>query len=479
MNTEEVKRIVDGEKVEQLTKQVCHHWEVVSARLDELDDEYSPQVEACFVAEIYACILRLQSIIMTLMELNKLPSAFLFSEYLDRIGETMYDNETTHSALFLFQQINKEINIKPASFYDMFMQWFPQYFSLPKEEKEVALQGATPQQILFTTLVQNLNQENLMTAISAFQEIFSGDNEMSENKITQFFIDIHQSIDSISEKMTENLQLMLIILVIIMELPKVLVQFLQNSRSNQKAMVRVFKMVQARVCASDEWKEHWKNRLATLKVVNDSTSLKDILMKERNKVRSELGQIPGGLFAKWTTDKDDFEASFLNAGLSDDDIRHFIFHLAALQEIAQELNPKSKTDEKQLVHNDSQRVAQAVMEAAAKLSDLVTDAWYPYYNNMWQDLIQDEAIFAHLKVTRKSPHNNLFTARFFCHLVGEMKKSAIFGGHSDRDLALKLADKYSVETFRKNIQEGLGAETVKIQNIFDSIHQKYRLLARR
>ena len=377
------------------------------------------------------------------------------------------------------QQIYDEVNIQPASFYDMFMQWFPKYFSMSKEKEMTNLQEISSQQVIFDILVKNLDHENLMAAISAFQEIDSDDDdEMSDDEITQFFTNIHQSIDTISEKMTENLQMILTILLILVGLPNVLMQFLQSGRNYQEAIARVFNMVHARVCESKEWKELWKNRLATLKVVDDSTSLKDILMKERNKVRSELGQIPGGLFAKWTTNKDDFEASFLKAGLSDDDIRHFIIHLAALQEIDQELNPKSKTGEKQMVHNGRQNVFQAVMESAAKLSDLVNDAWFPLYHDMWQDLIQDETIYAQLKVNRKSPHNNLFTARFFCHLVGEMKKSAIFGGHSDRDLALKLTDKYSIETFRKNIQEGLGTEGTNIQNIFKSIYQKYKALTK-
>ena len=96
---------------------------------------------------------------------------------------------------------------------------------------------------------------------------------------------------------------------------------------------------------------------------------------------------------------------------------------------------------------------------------------------MWQELIQDEEIFAHLKVTRKSPHNDLFTARFFCHLVGELKKSAVFGAHSDSDLAEKLTEKQYVGTFRKNIQEGMGDETKILQNNFDAIYQKYKALA--
>ena len=80
-------------------------------------------------------------------------------------------------------------------------------------------------------------------------------------------------------------------------------------------------------------------------------------------------------------------------------------------------------------------------------------------------------------MTRKSPHNNLFTARFFCHLVGEMKKSAVFGAHSDGDLAEKLTEKQYVGTFRKNIQEGMGDEKEFVRKIFNSIYQKYKQLA--
>ncbi|MBR4528382.1 MAG: hypothetical protein IKO71_08035, partial [Bacteroidaceae bacterium] len=95
----------------------------------------------------------------------------------------------------------------------------------------------------------------------------------------------------------------------------------------------------------------------------------------------------------------------------------------------------------------------------------------------WQELIQNETIFAHLKVTRKSQHNNLFTARFFCHLVGEMKKSAVFGAHSDNDLAEKLTETRYVGTFRKNIQEGMGDDSAYLRKVFNTIFQKYDALA--
>jgi hypothetical protein len=121
-------------------------------------------------------------------------------------------------------------------------------------------------------------------------------------------------------------------------------------------------------------------------------------------------------------------------------------------------------------------VGDAVLEAAHQLDDLVEKAWYSHYGAMWQELIQNETIFAHLKVTRKSPHNNLFTARFFCHLVGEMKKSAVFGAHSDGDLAEKLTEQKYVGTFRKNIQEGMGEEKENVRKAFTAIYQIYKQL---
>ena len=228
---------------------------------------------------------------------------------------------------------------------------------------------------------------------------------------------------------------------------------------------------------SNEWDLYWDDHRKTLRVVNDSLSWNDIMKVERSREREELGKVPGGLFAKWTTDREAFYEEFLNARLSDDEIRSFIFHLAALSEIARELDPATKYGEEQLVNNDLQRVGEAVMEAAHQLDKLVSEAWFPHYDAMWQELIQNETIFAHLKVTRKSQHNNLFTARFFCHLVGEMKKSAIFGTHSDHDLAEKLTDPYHVDTYRKNIQEGMGKETGKLIQIFKSIYLKYNDLA--
>ena len=39
MTTEEIKKIVDDERAEQLTAQLCRHWEVAAQRLEGLVEE--------------------------------------------------------------------------------------------------------------------------------------------------------------------------------------------------------------------------------------------------------------------------------------------------------------------------------------------------------------------------------------------------------------------------------------------------------
>ena len=283
--------------------------------------------------------------------------------------------------------------------------------------------------------------------------------------------------ETLDSQMNESRLAMVKELVILALLPGFLLKVMQNSRSNSQKMAQLFTKVLMQVRESDKWWKYWKEHCETLRVVSDSSSWTDIMKAERTKERLELGQIPGSLFAKWATSRSDFEETFLDAHLNDEALRHFIFHLATLYEIARELEPTAKYGDEQLVKDERQQVGDAVLEAALKLHDLTTAKWFPHYDAMWQELINDETIFAHLKVTRKSPHNNLFTARFFCHLVGEMKKSAVFGAHSDSDLAEKLTEKRYVGTFRKNIQEGMGEEEENVRKIFNSIYQKYKQLA--
>ena len=477
MTTEEIKRMVDDGRAEQLTAQLCRHWEVAAERLGGLVQELSAGMDTCVEAEIYAAMMRMQGSVTALIELNKMPTAYLFSEYLDRIGRTVSDTSIRQSVMALTERMMGEKQSKQnGSFFDIIIKALAQHAILPAEKQEDILQKASPMQHILSVCAQHLKPEDLMMVMSVIQNMNSA-SDNQEDAVRQI-TDMRQAMDELNNKMNESLQMMLIWLVVLTLLPGMVVSMMQQSRTNSKAMARLFNKVLLRVRESTEWWNYWRDRRETLRVVSDSSSWKDIMTAERSKEREALGQVRGGLFAKWTTDRDAFDAEFLEVGLSDDDLRCFIFHLAALSEIARELEPTTKFGEEQLVLNDEQRVGGAVMTAAQKLHDLVAAAWFPHYDAMWQELIANEEIFDRLKVTRKSPHNNLFTARFFCHLVGEMKKSAVFGAHSDGDLAEKLTSKRYVGTFRKNIQEGMGAETETIRNIFNAIYLKYNALAR-
>jgi hypothetical protein len=479
MTTEEIKKIIDDEQAEQLTAQLCRHWEVATQRLECLAQELNDDMDTCVEAEIYAALMRMQKTVMALMELNKIPTAFLFSEYLERITKAVSNTSIRQSVMTLQERLlgEKPDKQQQSSFFDVALQSLAQHVAMSPEQQKAIQQKVSPVEHIFAVCAQHLNPNDLMMVASIIQKLNSEGNTMSQEETTNQLKEMRQTIDELNIKMGESLQMMLIWLMILMLLPSLVVSLMQQSRTDSKAMAQLLDKVLVRVRKSVGWWNYWKDRRETLKVVCDSSSWRDIMTAERTKERTELGQVPGGLFAKYTTDHDTFEEEFLDAHLSDDALRHFIFHLAALAEIARELNPTTKFGDEQLVNNELQRVGEAVLTAANKLNHLVDKAWFPHYEAMWQELIQNKTIFAHLKVTRKSPHNNLFTARFFCHLVGEMKKSAIFGAHSDMDLAKLLTETRYADTFRKNIQEGMGGEKNNLQIIFKSILQKYNNLA--
>ena len=478
MNAETIKRIVDDERVERLTAQLCRHWDVATERLEELVQDLNEGMDTCAEAEIYAALMRMQSAIMALMELNKLPCTYLFTAYLERIAKTVSNEDIRGSVVKLIEQLFSKKSAQPqTSFFDMVNQSMAQHFALSPEHQATIQQKVMPMQQIFAICAQHLKSTDLMMFASIIQELNTEGNAMDHEETIQHLKKMRQAMDTLATQMNENLQMMLIWLGILTLLPSMMVSLMQQSQRDSKAMANLFNKVLVHVRESNAWWNYWKEHRDTLRVVSDDSSWKDIMTAERSKERKELGLVPGGLFAKWTTDREAFEADFLDAHLSDDEVRHFIFNLATLSEIARELDPTTKVGDEQLVNNELQRVGEAVMGAAHKLDKLVSDAWFPHYEAMWKELIESEIIFDHLKVTRKSPHNNLFTARFFCHLVGELKKSAVFGGHSDRDLAEKLTEKQYVDTFRKNIQEGMSDENTKIKENFKTIYQKYNNLA--
>lgn len=479
MTTEEIKKIVDDEQAEQLTTLICRHWEVATQRLSTLAQEITDGMDTCIEAEIYAALVRMQRATTALLELNATPSALLVSEYLERIEKTVSNASLRQSVITLEQQLSgaEPAKEQESPFFDVVTMMLTQPMTLPTEQQKAARQQFSPTQHIVSALAQHMKPDELLTMLQVVQTTDIDSEIQKMDETTNLVEDMRQVMETLDSRMSESLQMMLLELFILQILPSMTVSMIQQRRTDSKAMAHLFNKVLMRVRESNTWWNYWKEHRETLRVVSDSSSWCDIMTAQRTKERAALGQVPGGLFAKWTTDREAFDEAFLDTHLDDDTLRHFIFHLATLSEIARELDPTSKFGDEQLVMDDLQRVGDAVMEAARQLDNLVDKAWYPHYEAMWQELIQDENIFAHLKVTRKSPHNNLFTARFFCHLVGEMKKSAVFGTHSDGDLAEKLTEKPSVGTFRKNIQEGMGGEAQDIQNIFNAIYQKYNRLA--
>ena len=476
MNTETIKRIVDDERAEQLTARLCRHWEVATDRLEGLVQELNDGMDTCVEAEIYAAVMRMQSTMTALMELNNMPCTFLFSEYLERVKKTVSNERIRQSAMCLMELLlDEKQSQSQASFFDLVIKSMAQHAALSPEKQETIQQKVSLTEQFFAICAKHLKPDDLMMLASVIQNLKTEDDNQEE--ISRRVSDMRQRMDDLNRLMSDNLQMMLIWLLILMMLPSMMVNMLQQRRTDNQTMAKLFNKVLMRVRKSSAWDSYWEEHRQTLRVVSDDSSWKDIMTAERSKEREELGKVAGSLFAKWTTDREAFEAAFLEASLSDDALRSFIFHLAALSEIARELDPTTKFGEEQLVLNDDQRVGDAVLEAASKLNNLVADAWFPHYEAMWQEMINDQDIFARLKVTRKSPHNHLFTTIFFCHLVGEMKKSAVFKECSDMDLAEKLTNKSHTGTYRKNIQEGMKDETQKLQKILSHILQKYNKLA--
>ena len=478
MTNEEIKKIVDDERVEQLTVQACHHWEIATQRLDELTKELDAKVDTCVEAEIYAAQMRMQSAVMALVELNKMPCAYLFTEYIGRIEKVVSDGNIQCSIMTLMNLLQDEqFAKKKGDFLDFVIQSTIQNVALPREQQKSLEQKISPVQQFLSICAQNLNPKDLMMVLNMIQEVNNEDGDNDNAETVDFIQTIRKMSDELSVMMTDNLQTMAMWLLILMMLPDLIMKLIKLPRGNSKAMAELFNNVLIRTRKSDNWNNYWKDRRDTLRVVSDSCSWNDIMINERTNILAELGKIPGGLFAKWSNDREAFNADFLEAHLDDDALRRFIFHLTYLYEIARELDPLTKFGDEDIVNTEVQQVGDAVMAAARKLYDLVDNAWLPHYDNMWKELIEDEDVFARLKVTRKSPHNNLFTARFFCHLVGEMKKSAVFGAHSDNDLAQKLTDKRSVGTFRKNIQEGFSDNEGELKIFIYDIILKYKDLA--
>ncbi len=129
MTAEEIKKIVDDERAEQLTALLCRHWEVATQRLDTLALEVTDGMDTCTEADIYAALMRMQRAVMALMELNKIPTVFLFSEYQERIGQTVSNSSIRQSVMTLVQRLlgGTSDNQQAMPFFDLIIQSLAQH----------------------------------------------------------------------------------------------------------------------------------------------------------------------------------------------------------------------------------------------------------------------------------------------------------------------------------------------------------------
>ena len=340
MTAEEIRKIVDDERTEQLTAQVCRHWQVAADRLEGLVQELAEGMDTFVEAELYAAIVRLQSVITALLELNRMPCTFLFSEYIERISQTVSNPRMRQSVMTLAGRLLSDESLpERTSFFDLLEQMIAQQMALPAEKQEAIKKQASPIGRLLSLCAQYMDPNDLMMLTPIMQSANAESGDSDKEETDNYLKSIRSAMDCIASTMSEGLQGMVILLIVLMMIPEVAVNLFQKNRNNSKVMASLFNKVLTRARKSDGWEHYWKERRDTLRVVNDSSSWQDVMTAERSKERQILGQMPCGLFAKWTTDSEAFDEDFLEAHLSDEQIRYFIFHLASLCEVARELDP--------------------------------------------------------------------------------------------------------------------------------------------
>ena len=230
MTEEDIRRIVDDERAEQLTVQLCRHWEVASQRLAELVQDLEDGMDTCVEAEIYAAVMRMQSCVMALMELNKMPCAFLFSEYFDRISQTVSNASIRQSAMTLFKRLLIEQPAKGErhdSFFEHVAQTMAQHAALPSEKQQTIKQKISPLNHVFALFAQYLKPEDLMMVASMIQEINAESGVDDQEEVIGRVKEMRQAMDALAGQMGENGLNLLICLLLLVLLPGLLVNMMQ------------------------------------------------------------------------------------------------------------------------------------------------------------------------------------------------------------------------------------------------------------
>ena len=202
MTKEDIKKIVDDKRTEQLTTQLCRHWEVATQRLEELARDLETGMDTCVEAEVYAAVMRMQSSVMAIMELNKIPSAYLFSEYLERIAKTVSNIGMRQAVMLLMQRLlGNQPTQQRASFFDLVTKTLAQHLALPKDKQVAIEEKFSPTQHIFAICAQHLKPSDLMMVAQVIQSINTEGNSMSQEEITGHLLNMRQTMDDLSVKM--------------------------------------------------------------------------------------------------------------------------------------------------------------------------------------------------------------------------------------------------------------------------------------
>ena len=217
MTSEEIRRIVDDESAEQLTAQLCRHWEVATERLSALVQDLEQDMDICIDAEVYAAVMRMQSCVMVLMELNKKPCSFLFSEYLDRIAKSVSNTSIRKSAMALAKQLftdQPEKGRQHDSFFELVIHTMTQHAALSPEKQYAIEQKISSVNHVFALCSQYLDPEDIMMVASMIREIKTNDSTDDKDETLGYVVEMRQAMDALSGKMVESRQHLLICLLL-------------------------------------------------------------------------------------------------------------------------------------------------------------------------------------------------------------------------------------------------------------------------
>lgn len=205
MTAEEIRKIVDDERTEQLTAQVCRHWQVAADRLEGLVQELAEGMDTCVEAEIYAAIMRMQSVVATLVELNKMPCTFLFSEYIERMAKALNNAKMRQAVMALAGKLMSDESLPERTpFFDLLEQMIAQHMALPAEQQEAIQKQASPIGRLLSLCAQYMDPNDLMMLAPILQSANEGNDDDDKEETENYFKYLRGAMDNLTSTMSEG-----------------------------------------------------------------------------------------------------------------------------------------------------------------------------------------------------------------------------------------------------------------------------------